>query len=80
MKNYSPTKSNNVINNMTLSLYKFKLKHMMLVANGSTRLNSIVKNAGRTESDDTLWFIVRALLVLAWNGDSSIGTRITCNS
>ena len=79
MKNYSPTKSNNVINNMTSSRYKFKLKHMMLVANGSTRLNSIVKNAGRTESDDTLWFIVR-VLVLAWNGDSSIGTRITCNS
>jgi len=54
MKNYSPTKSNNVINNMTSSLYKFKLKHMMLVANGSTSLNSMVKDAGRTEVVMTL--------------------------
>jgi len=73
-------KSNNISNDITPSLYKFKLKHMMHVANGSTSLNSIVKDAGRTELMMTLQFIVRALLVLAWNGDSSIGTRITCNS
>ena len=54
MKNYSPTKSNNVINNMTSSLYKFKLKHMMLVANGSTSLNSMVKDVGRPEVVMTL--------------------------
>lgn len=40
---------------MTSSLYKFKLKHMMLVANGSTSMNSIVKYAGRTKVVMTLY-------------------------
>jgi hypothetical protein len=40
---------------MTSSLYKFKLKYMMLIANGSTSLNSIVKDAVRTELVMTLY-------------------------
>jgi len=48
-------KSNNISNDITPSLYKFKLKHMMHVANGSTSLNSIVKDAGRTELMMTLY-------------------------